>query len=59
MQVIVAHQAVTRTFFFPDDAEIYFKAAAAGYIQIRHRDGVSSWFNPDYVIAIMPGPEVV
>lgn len=59
MRVLVALENVTRTFTFPDDSEIYFKSAAAGYIQITPRGGLSSWFNPNHVIAIMPGPEVV
>lgn len=55
MQVIVALENVIKTYTFPDDSDIHFKSAAAGYIQITPRQGHHSWFNPDFVIAIVPG----
>ena len=55
MQVLVALENVIRTFTFPDDTQIHFTSAAAGYIQVTPRNGSHHWFNPAYVIAIVPG----
>jgi len=57
--VSLSNETIVKTFIFPDDSEIHFKSAATGYIKITPRGGLSSWFNPDYVVAIMPGLEVV
>ena len=55
MQVIVALENVIKTFTFPDDTQIYFTSATAGYIQVTPQNGQPHWFNPAYVIAIVPG----
>jgi hypothetical protein len=59
MQVLVALDKTIETYTFPDDSDVYFKTAAAGFIQISPRGaGKLHWFNPDYVIAILPGGPV-
>ncbi len=55
MQVIIALENVIKTFTFPDDAAISGTSALHGMIQITPRQGQHHWFNPAYVIAIVPG----
>ena len=54
MQVIVALENVIKTYTFPDDAKVYSNSGMCGFIQIM-ANGQFSWFNPTYVIAIVPG----
>jgi len=55
MQVIVALENVIKTFTFPDDAQIYPHCSMSGYLEVRPLNGQPHWFNPTYVIAIVPG----
>jgi len=55
MQVIVALENVIKTFTFPDDAKVYTNSGMCGFIQVASGIGQLSWFNPTYVIAIVPG----
>lgn len=55
MQVIVALENVIKTYTFPDDASICGNSGLHGYIQITPHNGGHHWFNPAYVIAIVPG----
>jgi len=56
MRVVIALENVIKTYTFPDDSEIYFNSAAAGMIQVTPKAlNKHHWFNPAYVIAILPG----
>lgn len=55
MQIIIALENVMKTFTFPDDSEVHPRSGLHEYLQITPKDGKHYWFNPTYVIAIVPG----
>jgi len=55
MQVIVALENVIKTFTFPEDSNIRLGVGPDRFVEITPVGGQHHWFNPAYIIAIVPG----
>lgn len=55
MQVIVALEDAIKTFTFPDDANIQLHHGPDRFLVVTPIGGLPHWFNPIYIIAIVPG----